>query len=270
MFRILAVDDDPMAQHLLKEIIKPLRNQPELHFARDGMEALDCLYGRGSYGEPLRPDLILLDMNMPRLNGLETLAAIKGDPALCAIPVIVLSCASDPKTVRLSYQAHANCYVLKPPNLSRAQELIAAIESFWMEFALRSGDTSSPRGGRRDAAAGEFRGDAESAGTGSRPSPIDASATGEKAQERRRVIEDYAQPSAIGTTHHIECKEKRRLLEEFASAVTQLVELHEHQFLALVERDDEPNRFDLLIHMAGQRKQQAKYDFIRHTQEHDC
>jgi chemotaxis family two-component system response regulator Rcp1 len=136
MFRILAADDDPVAVNLLRALMKNLHCRNELHIVRDGAEALDFLQGRAPYAHAPRPDLVLLDMNMPRLNGLETLTAIKNDPELCLIPVIILSASDSPDDVKKSYQAHANGYVQKPIDLERSVKLIQAVEAFWVDFAL--------------------------------------------------------------------------------------------------------------------------------------
>jgi chemotaxis family two-component system response regulator Rcp1 len=136
MFRILVVDDDPAGANLLKELMQNVQHAYELHFVGDGMGALEFLRSREEAAAP-RPNLILLDMNMPRLGGLETLSALKSDPELCVIPVIMLSTASDPSEVRKSYQGHAACYVEKPSDLARSVKLVKAIEGFWMEFAAR-------------------------------------------------------------------------------------------------------------------------------------
>ena len=146
MFRILVVDDDPTAALVLQEVIKNLHRRHELHFAKDGVEALDFLHCRGPYVDIPRPNLILLDMNMPRLSGLETLSAIKNDPDLCVIPVIMLSTSCSPQDVRKCYQSHANCYVQKPIDLERSIKLLQAVEAFWIDFALlASSDEATPK-----------------------------------------------------------------------------------------------------------------------------
>src|SRR5580658_9746429 len=106
MFRILAADDDPVAVNLLRELMKNLHCRNELHIVGDGAEALDFLQRRGAYADAPCPNLVLLDMNMPRLSGFETLCAIKNDPDLCLIPVIMLSASSAPDDVKKSYRAH--------------------------------------------------------------------------------------------------------------------------------------------------------------------
>src|SRR5580693_4637084 len=136
VFHILVVDDDRASAELLRGLMKNLRGRYELYFAWDGIEALDFLRRRGAHAEVPRPNLILLDINMPRLGGLETLSAIKSDPELYAIPVIVFSSSIAPDDVRRSYQAHANCYVQKPNDLERFVKLVQSVEDFWMDFAI--------------------------------------------------------------------------------------------------------------------------------------
>jgi CheY-like chemotaxis protein len=137
MFRILVVDDDPVAAYLFQKVMtKNLRRDHELYFVKDGMEALDFLHGRCAYENVPRPSLIFLDLHMPRLPGLETLAAIKNDSDFCVIPVIVLSTSRTPDDVRRSYEAHANSYVQKPTDLGQSAKLVQAVEAFWIDFAL--------------------------------------------------------------------------------------------------------------------------------------
>jgi len=145
VFRILIVDDNPADANLLTELMKNLQRAHEEYTVSDGLEALDFLHCRGVYQNAPRPNLILLDVNMPRLTGVETLSAIKGDPELSVIPVIMLSTSNSPDEVRRCYQAHANVYVQKPTELERSDQLIRAIEAFWMDFAiLPSCDQRSP------------------------------------------------------------------------------------------------------------------------------
>src|SRR5690348_15478927 len=91
MFRLLIVDDNPLDQALLRDLLRALGRPHEVYFASDGTDALDFLYCRGPYVDAPRPNLVLLDVNMPRMNGHEVLAQIKNDPELSVIPVIMLS-----------------------------------------------------------------------------------------------------------------------------------------------------------------------------------
>ena len=103
MFRILVVDDDPSTAFVLREGMNDLRHRYEVDLVPDGVEALNYLYRRGLYVDAQAPDLVLLDINMPRSDGFGTLSAIKTDPELCVIPVIMLSTSGSPQDVRRSY-----------------------------------------------------------------------------------------------------------------------------------------------------------------------
>lgn len=135
-FRILIVDDNEADAKLITELMKNLQRPHAEYIVNDGLEALDFLHCRGRYHSMPRPNLVLLDVNMPGLTGIETLSAIKGDPELSVIPVIMLSTSDSPDEVRRCYQAHANVYVQKPTDLDRSDRLIRAIEAFWMDFAI--------------------------------------------------------------------------------------------------------------------------------------
>jgi CheY-like chemotaxis protein len=248
VFRILLVDDDPAAARLFQELMKNLHRRHELHFARDGVEALEFLHRRGSHAAAPRPDLILLDINMPRLGGLETLVAIKSDPLLCVIPVIMLSTSGAPDEVWRSYRAQANCYVQKPTNLDQTVKLVQAVEAFWMEFALLP----------------EFDGKRQFSDL-KREAPL----------QPERIhsgppIAPQSEEARSRATSRSGCEEYQHLLDEFGVAVRELIELHQQQYLAIVEGDSECHRFDLLIHMATEKKQMAKYACLRHVEEHGC
>ncbi len=261
VFRILLVDDDPVGARLLQELMKNLKRRHELHFARDGVEALDFLHRRGAYTAVPRPDLILLDINMPRLGGLETLSAIKSDPQLCVIPVIMLSTSAAPDDVWRSYSAHANCYVQKPTNLEETVQLLQAIEAFWMECVLLPTFEEN-----RQSIDFKQQPTPQPGGLHSGP-PIAPQAVevGSRAMRISDSPEKNATPSSTSG-----CAEHKYLLDELGVAVRELIELHQQQFLAIIEGDAECHRFDLLIHMANEKKQLAKYAYLRHVEEHGC
>lgn len=264
MFRILVVDDDPAGAYLLKELMQNVHHAYELHFVGDGFEALDFLHTRGRFASARRPNLILLDVNMPRLGGLETLSAIKSDPELCLIPVIMLSTASDPNEVRKSYQAHAACYVEKPSDLARSVKLVKAIEDFWMEFAARYS-------GEEDCQLTDCKGKNStmlSRGADSGPgiaSPAVEVRSRATMSSKDSPVKNNETPS--GTSG---CAEHDRLLDDFGIAVRELLSLHEQQFRAISAGEGEYERFDILIHMANEEKQLAKYAYLRHVEEHGC
>jgi len=262
MFRILVVDDDPASANLLRRAMKNLQRGSELHFVGDGAEALDFLHRRGTHRAAPRPNLILLDMNMPRLNGLEALSAIKSDPELCVIPVIILSASDSPRDVRKSYQAHANSYMQKPTDLDRSVRLMQAIQSFWMDFALLDPAVESPQA--PDSKAVE-----PTKTSGARSGPAIAIKRGE-AKSRAMRTDDAPAKKISSPKPKPGCEEHNRLLDEFGGAVQELLKLHEQQFQAIVEGDGECSRFDVLIHMANEAKQSAKYAYLRHVEAHGC
>jgi len=264
VFHILIVDDDRTEEYLLRQVMKNLRNKPELHFVFDGVEALDFLHGRGAHTNAPRPNLILLDINMPRLGGLETLSAIKNDPELYMIPVIMLSASASPRDVRESYQARANCYVQKPTDLPRSVQLVQAVEVFWMDFALSPPYDPGPTLTQSTDSKGSYSQPSTggAAGIPIADFPIEA---------RSRAMLDKSPANQTQTSYRKSgCEEHDGLLDEFGEAVQALLALHQQQFVAIVEGDSDCTRFDLLIHMANERKQRAKYAYLRHVEAHGC
>lgn len=136
VFRILIVDDNAADANLIAELMKNIQRPHEEYIVRNGLEALEFLKRRAEYVHAPRPDLVLLDINMPGLTGIEVLSAIKSDAELSVIPVIMLSTSNSPAEVRRCYESHANVYVRKPSDLATSDRLIRAIEAFWMSFAV--------------------------------------------------------------------------------------------------------------------------------------
>ena len=134
--RILVVDDSFADVRLLREAAREQNVDVEIVAVEDGEEALSYLRD----GEP-RPDLILLDLNLPRRSGREILRDIKADPQFASIPVIVLSTSSSPLDVADCYARHANSYLVKPLHLDEFGELVRALDAFWLRLALLPGWT---------------------------------------------------------------------------------------------------------------------------------
>jgi len=132
---ILLVEDNPGDVRLTREAFKEGRIDNHLAVARDGVEALEYLQRRGKFAGATRPDMILLDLNLPRKDGREVLAEIKVDERLCGIPVVVLSTSQSEEDVRSSYDLHANCYISKPVDLDHFIDVVHSIERFWLEVA---------------------------------------------------------------------------------------------------------------------------------------
>jgi CheY-like chemotaxis protein len=131
---ILLVEDNPGDVRLTRESLHDAKVNNNLIVAADGIEALACLRQEGQYAHTARPDLILLDLNLPRMNGFEVLDAIKEDPDLKRIPVVVLTTSQAEQDVIQSYNLYANAYVTKPVDLEQFIQVIKAIEGFWLEI----------------------------------------------------------------------------------------------------------------------------------------
>ena len=130
--KILLVEDNPAEARLVQEAMKEGRVAAKLFWAKDGLEALDFLYQRGQYTEAPRPDLILLDLNLPRLNGKEVLQQVKQDPALLNIPIVMLSTSSARQDVQDAYAAHANSFMTKPADFDKFMEMVKLIDAYWL------------------------------------------------------------------------------------------------------------------------------------------
>jgi two-component system, chemotaxis family, response regulator Rcp1 len=128
---ILLVEDNPGDVRLTVEGLNEGKVHNNLHVAKDGIEALAFLRKEGDYSDAVRPDLILLDLNLPRKDGREVLADIKADPDLKTIPVVVLTTSRAEQDVLHSYQLQANCYITKPVDLEQFIHVVKSIEDFW-------------------------------------------------------------------------------------------------------------------------------------------
>jgi CheY-like chemotaxis protein len=128
---ILLVEDNPGDARLTREALAHSKVRNNLHLARDGEEALEFLHRSGPLGAHPHPDLILLDLNLPRRHGREVLEEIKKDPALMHIPVVILTSSEAEEDVLRSYQLHANCFITKPVDLEQLTKVVQGIEQFW-------------------------------------------------------------------------------------------------------------------------------------------
>lgn len=137
---ILLVEDNPGDVRLTQEAFRESQMQANLSVAKDGVEALDMLRHQGPYAAQPHPDLIILDLNLPRKDGRELLADIKDDPALRRIPVVVLTTSEAESDVYRAYDLHANCYVVKPADLDQFIEVVHTIQSFWLSVAKLSNE----------------------------------------------------------------------------------------------------------------------------------
>lgn len=129
---ILLVEDNPGDVDLTIEALKDAKIANNLNVAVDGIDALTFLHREGDYGAAPKPDVILLDLNLPRKDGREVLAEIKEDPLLRRIPVVILTTSEAEKDVLESYDLYANCYIVKPIDLDQFITVVKTIEDFWL------------------------------------------------------------------------------------------------------------------------------------------
>ena len=137
---ILLVEDNPGDARLAQEAIREAQMDNHLNWVMDGVEALTFLRKEGNHTQAPRPDLILLDLNLPRKDGREVLAEIKQDQHLKRIPVIVLTTSEAEDDISRAYRLKANCYISKPPQLDQLVHIIKSIEDFWFRVARLPSD----------------------------------------------------------------------------------------------------------------------------------
>ena len=131
---ILLVEDNPGDVRLTQEVFKEGKVRNQLNVVWNGEEALAYLRREGRFSKASRPDMILLDLNLPRKGGREVLAEIKRDPKLKCIPVVILTTSEAEQDIADSYQQHANCYIVKPVDLDQFIGVVRTIEGFWLQI----------------------------------------------------------------------------------------------------------------------------------------
>jgi CheY-like chemotaxis protein len=129
---ILLVEDNPGDLRLTREALKGAKVRNNLHVVMDGVAAMAFLRREGKYAEAVRPDLILLDLNLPKKDGREVLAEIKADDNLRRIPVVVLTVSQAEEDILKSYNLHANCFISKPLDFLQFTKVVRSIENFWL------------------------------------------------------------------------------------------------------------------------------------------
>jgi chemotaxis family two-component system response regulator Rcp1 len=136
---VLLVEDSPGDIRLTQEALKDAKMHINLHVARDGQQAMSFLMRQGEYANGPRPDLILLDLNLPKKDGREVLKEIKEDPTLKIIPVVILTTSASEADILRSYSLHANCYITKPVSLDGFLTVVKSIDNFWMSVVKLPG-----------------------------------------------------------------------------------------------------------------------------------
>lgn len=134
LFHILLAEDNPGDARLTTEALKDGRFLCQVHLTKDGVEAMEFLHRKGQYSNAPRPDLVFLDLNMPRKDGREVLEEMKEDPELKRIPVVVLTTSEAEQDLCRSYDLHANCYIIKPLDVDQFFQIVRAIEDFWFNI----------------------------------------------------------------------------------------------------------------------------------------
>jgi CheY-like chemotaxis protein len=129
---VLLVEDDPGDVLMTKEAFEDHKLSNQLHVVTDGVEAMEFLRHTGEHADAPRPDLVLLDLNLPRMDGREVLQAIKSDPELASIPVVILTTSEAEEDVLRSYSLHANAYVTKPVDFDRFIQVVRQIDEFFV------------------------------------------------------------------------------------------------------------------------------------------
>jgi chemotaxis family two-component system response regulator Rcp1 len=140
--QVLLVEDSPGDVRLTQEAFRDTNPPIHLHVACDGVEAMAFLQRQGLQANAPRPDIILLDLNLPKMDGREVLATIKEDPALKAIPVVVLTTSGSEADILKTYSLHANCYLTKPVDLNEFLNVVKSIEDFWLARAKLPSETA--------------------------------------------------------------------------------------------------------------------------------
>jgi two-component system, chemotaxis family, response regulator Rcp1 len=133
--QVLLVEDNPGDVRLTQEAFREVNPSVQLHVATDGSEAMAFLKHQGDFVNAPRPDFILLDLNLPKMDGREVLAQIKADFDLKALPTFVLTTSKDPHDIAHSYNLQANCYLVKPVQMDEFEKLVKSINDFWLTKA---------------------------------------------------------------------------------------------------------------------------------------
>jgi two-component system, chemotaxis family, response regulator Rcp1 len=131
---ILLVEDNPGDAELTREALKVAKVANRLHVVDDGAEAVDFLFKKGKFSDAPRPDIVLLDLNLPKKDGREVLSEIKQNKEISEIPVVVLTTSQAEEDILRAYQLHANCYITKPVDFGQFLRVISTIQDFWLSI----------------------------------------------------------------------------------------------------------------------------------------
>jgi CheY-like chemotaxis protein len=144
--KILLVEDQPADVRLTEEVLKQGKVANELYVAEDGEKAMAFLRQEGEFADAPRPDLVILDLNLPRMDGKEVLQAIKGDPEFLKIPVLMLTTSAAERDILHAYRHHVNAYITKPIDLDEFVGVVSSIEQFWLSIVRLPDGLGDPAG----------------------------------------------------------------------------------------------------------------------------
>ncbi|MCE5300644.1 MAG: response regulator [Spirochaetia bacterium] len=142
---ILLVEDNPADVRLIRETFKDFKIQNNLSVAKDGVEAVEFVRRKGAFVTAPKPDMVLLDLNLPGRSGMEVLEVIRKDPETCRTPVVILSSSDSEKDITRCYDLKANCYITKPAGLDEFIKIVMSIEDFWLSIVKLPGAQGRPR-----------------------------------------------------------------------------------------------------------------------------
>jgi two-component system response regulator len=148
---ILVVEDNPGDARLIREILNDSKIFSSLYITRDGIDAMEFLHKKGRYKSVPKPDLIILDLNLPRKDGREVLAELKHDEKLKHIPIVIMTISQAEEDIVKSYNLHANCYITKPIDLNQFIKVVKSIEDFWFSVVKLPPKTEILPGGTQSA-----------------------------------------------------------------------------------------------------------------------
>lgn len=131
---ILVVEDNPGDARLIKEVLNDNKFYSSLYIVNDGVEAMEFLHNQGKFSSVPKPDIIILDLNLPKRDGREVLAEIKSDNELKHIPIVIMTISQAEEDILKTYKLHANCYITKPIDLNEFIKVVKSIEDFWFSI----------------------------------------------------------------------------------------------------------------------------------------
>jgi CheY-like chemotaxis protein len=252
---VLHVEDDDATAQLFRLSVKQKSAGIEVQRLSNGADIMPYLTRSGRFKDAALPDLVVLDLNLPKKSGLQALSEIRKHTGLKQLPVIVFSSSTNPQDQKRAVSCGANAYIAKPDDLQAflyaTEDIVSYLGDLTRETAV--GDEAEERI--------QIANEAGTHGLAVARTTIEARSPA--------MLNNDPGVTQDGVGFY-DCTESRRLLDSFGNTVQELLHLHDEQFRAILNNDQDCNRFDLLIHMANEKKQLAKYAYLRHLESHGC